>query len=83
MKKIYLVGSLLVMTVCSTVALMKSNAILPGKYQAKKLNASLGARTSWGESSTTCADTELGILNSTGIENRGIPRVISLQLAGC
>ncbi|MFM1893855.1 MAG: hypothetical protein RIQ90_1021 [Bacteroidota bacterium] len=39
MKKIYLVGSLLVMTVCSTVALMKSNAILPGKYQAKKLNA--------------------------------------------
>ena len=39
MKKIYLVGSLLVMTVCSTVALMKSNDILPGKYQAKKLNA--------------------------------------------
>ena len=39
MKNIYLVGSLLVMTVCSTVALMKSNAILPGKYQAKKLNA--------------------------------------------
>lgn len=39
MKKIYLVGSLLVMTVCSTVALMKSNAILPGKYEAKKLNA--------------------------------------------
>ena len=45
---------------------------------AKKLDASLGARTSCGESSTPCADTELGILSSTGIENRGIPRAIDL-----
>lgn len=39
MKKIYLVGSLFVMTVCATVALMELNTSLPGRYQAKKLSA--------------------------------------------
>jgi hypothetical protein len=39
MKKIYLVGSLFVMTVCATVSLMELNTSLPGRYQAKKLSA--------------------------------------------
>jgi len=44
----------------------------------KKLEGWLGAWTSFYKTQTLWADTEQGTLSSTGIENRGIPRVIGL-----
>ena len=48
----------------------------------QKLDAWLGARTSWGRSSDLHPELELDHLSGMGIENRAIYRAIGLQLEG-
>ena len=50
---------------------------------SRKLDTSLGARTSWGRISDLHPGLELDHLSGLGIENRVICRAIALQFVGC